>query len=123
MFAFLGLQEFNSKLSDFGLAKAGPTGDRTHVSTQVMGTQGYAAPEYAAKQCLSNEPKLRPKMSEVLTALEQLQSPKGISKLSHTEHRGISSPVAVSPMRHRSPLHMTPSASPLQAYQKSPRGR
>lgn len=44
----IGLQEFNSKLSDFGLAKAGPTGDRTHVSTQVMGTQGYAAPEYVA---------------------------------------------------------------------------
>ena len=44
----LGMQEFNSKLSDFGLAKAGPTGDRTHVSTQVMGTHGYAAPEYFA---------------------------------------------------------------------------
>ncbi|KAF7850558.1 hypothetical protein BT93_L5309 [Corymbia citriodora subsp. variegata] len=40
--------EYNAKLSDFGLAKAGPTGDRTHVSTQVMGTQGYAAPEYIA---------------------------------------------------------------------------
>lgn len=35
-------------MSDFGLAKAGPTGDRTHVSTQVMGTHGYAAPEYVA---------------------------------------------------------------------------
>ncbi|XP_057530641.1 probable serine/threonine-protein kinase PBL3 [Amaranthus tricolor] len=45
--------EFNSKLSDFGLAKAGPTGDRTHVSTQVMGTQGYAAPEYVATGRLS----------------------------------------------------------------------
>lgn len=42
------MQEYNAKLSDFGLAKAGPTGDRTHVSTQVMGTQGYAAPEYIA---------------------------------------------------------------------------
>lgn len=42
------MQEFNPKLSDFGLAKAGPTGDRTHVSTQVMGTHGYAAPEYVA---------------------------------------------------------------------------
>lgn len=40
--------EFNAKLSDFGLAKNGPTGDQTHVSTQVMGTHGYAAPEYMA---------------------------------------------------------------------------
>lgn len=34
------------KLSDFGLAKLGPTGDDTHVSTRVMGTPGYCAPEY-----------------------------------------------------------------------------
>lgn len=47
--------EFNAKLSDFGLAKAGPTGDRTHVSTQVMGTQGYAAPEYVATGRLSTK--------------------------------------------------------------------
>lgn len=45
--------DFNAKLSDFGLAKAGPTGDRTHVSTQVMGTHGYAAPEYVATGRLS----------------------------------------------------------------------
>ena len=50
------MQEFNAKLSDFGLAKAGPTGDRTHVSTQVMGTHGYAAPEYVATGLLSAYP-------------------------------------------------------------------
>lgn len=40
------MQDFNAKLSDFGLAKEGPMGDQTHVSTRVMGTYGYAAPEY-----------------------------------------------------------------------------
>ncbi|KAG6424180.1 hypothetical protein SASPL_114593 [Salvia splendens] len=39
-------EEYNAKLSDFGLAKAGPQGDKTHVSTRVVGTYGYAAPEY-----------------------------------------------------------------------------
>lgn len=39
--------DFNPKLSDFGLAKLGPVGDKTHVSTRVMGTYGYCAPDYA----------------------------------------------------------------------------
>ncbi|GMJ11018.1 PBS1-like 19 [Hibiscus trionum] len=39
-------ESFRPKLSDFGLAREGPTGDRTHVSTAVVGTYGYAAPEY-----------------------------------------------------------------------------
>ncbi|XP_044953024.1 serine/threonine-protein kinase RIPK-like [Hordeum vulgare subsp. vulgare] len=38
--------DYTAKLSDFGLAKEGPSGDDTHVSTRVMGTHGYAAPEY-----------------------------------------------------------------------------
>ncbi|KAF8720447.1 hypothetical protein HU200_023690 [Digitaria exilis] len=38
--------DYTAKLSDFGLAKDGPGEDETHVSTRVMGTQGYAAPEY-----------------------------------------------------------------------------
>ncbi|GAV72807.1 Pkinase_Tyr domain-containing protein [Cephalotus follicularis] len=38
--------DYTAKLSDFGLAKDGPVGDDTHVSTRVMGTHGYAAPEY-----------------------------------------------------------------------------
>jgi serine/threonine protein kinase len=42
------LQNYDAKLSDFGLAKDGPTGDKSHVSTRVMGTYGYAAPEYLA---------------------------------------------------------------------------
>ncbi|CAL0302701.1 unnamed protein product [Lupinus luteus] len=40
--------KYNAKLSDFGLARDGPTGDKSHVSTRVMGTHGYAAPEYLA---------------------------------------------------------------------------
>ncbi|KAH6767291.1 Protein kinase superfamily protein [Perilla frutescens var. hirtella] len=39
---------YHAKLSDFGLAKMGPTASKSHVSTQVMGTYGYAAPEYVA---------------------------------------------------------------------------
>ncbi|KAK6280806.1 hypothetical protein POUND7_014631, partial [Theobroma cacao] len=192
------LKEFNAKLSDFGLAKAGPTGDRTHVSTQVMGTHGYAAPEYVATgrltaksdvysfgvvllellsgrravdktkvgveqnlvdwakpylgdkrklfrimdtklggqypqkgaytaatlalQCLSSEAKLRPRMSVVLAALEQLEAPKNVSKHSHSEQQPVPLPVRKSPMRHhRSPMNLTPIASPLPAHRQSPR--
>lgn len=39
--------DYHAKLSDFGLAKVGPSGDKTHVSTRVMGTYGYCAPDYA----------------------------------------------------------------------------
>lgn len=40
-------EDYHAKLSDFGLAKVGPLGDKTHVSTRVMGTYGYCAPDYA----------------------------------------------------------------------------
>ncbi|XP_022751539.1 probable serine/threonine-protein kinase PIX13 [Durio zibethinus] len=39
---------YNAKISDFGLAKLGPAGAESHVTTRVMGTYGYAAPEYIA---------------------------------------------------------------------------
>ncbi|KAL2333377.1 hypothetical protein Fmac_014590 [Flemingia macrophylla] len=39
---------YNAKLSDLMLARNGPEGDESHVSTMVMGTYGYAAPEYIA---------------------------------------------------------------------------
>ncbi|XP_010258573.1 PREDICTED: protein kinase 2B, chloroplastic-like isoform X2 [Nelumbo nucifera] len=190
--------EFNAKLSDFGLAKAGPTGDRTHVSTQVMGTHGYAAPEYVATgrlsaksdvysfgvvllellsgrravdkskvgieqnlvdwakpylgdkrklfrimdtklegqypqkgayqaatlalQCLSTEAKARPRMSEVLVILEQLQAPKN-AKNTQSEQK-ISNSVPKSPFRHHhSAMNLTPSASPLPSHRRSPRVR
>ncbi|KAJ6670611.1 hypothetical protein OIU85_014470 [Salix viminalis] len=38
--------DFNAKLSDFGLARQGPPEGLGHVSTSVVGTVGYAAPEY-----------------------------------------------------------------------------
>ncbi|KAL3635147.1 hypothetical protein CASFOL_019694 [Castilleja foliolosa] len=39
-------EEFNAKVSDFGLAKLLGAG-KTHITTRVMGTFGYVAPEYA----------------------------------------------------------------------------
>ncbi|KAM7257414.1 hypothetical protein ACFE04_013155 [Oxalis oulophora] len=39
-------ENFKPKLSDFGLAREGPMAGRSHVSTAVMGTHGYAAPDY-----------------------------------------------------------------------------
>ncbi|XP_004253237.1 probable serine/threonine-protein kinase PIX13 [Solanum lycopersicum] len=39
---------YHAKLSDFGLAKVGPSAGNSHVTTRIMGTYGYAAPEYIA---------------------------------------------------------------------------
>ncbi|KAL7106119.1 hypothetical protein ACP275_07G091500 [Erythranthe tilingii] len=47
--------EFNAKLHNFGLAMDGPMGSRTHVSTQVVGRVGYAAPEYVARGQLTTK--------------------------------------------------------------------
>ncbi|XP_047169221.1 probable serine/threonine-protein kinase PIX13 isoform X2 [Vigna umbellata] len=41
-------EEFNAKISDFGLAKLGPSAGDSHVTTRIIGTYGYAAPEYIA---------------------------------------------------------------------------
>lgn len=46
--------DYNAKLSDFGMAKDGPVGDESHVSTRIMGTYGYAAPEYIMTGHLSS---------------------------------------------------------------------
>jgi serine/threonine protein kinase len=46
---------FHPKLSDFGLVKLGSVGDKTHISTHVMGTYGYCAPEYATTGQLTSK--------------------------------------------------------------------
>ncbi|KAG6662025.1 hypothetical protein CIPAW_03G215200 [Carya illinoinensis] len=39
--------DFTPKVSDFGLARTALDGENKHISTRVMGTFGYVAPEYA----------------------------------------------------------------------------
>ena len=47
-------EDFNGKVSDFGLAKLmGP--ETSHVETHVVGTFGYIAPEYAITGLLSDK--------------------------------------------------------------------
>uniref|UniRef100_A0A0E0IT43 non-specific serine/threonine protein kinase n=2 Tax=Oryza nivara TaxID=4536 RepID=A0A0E0IT43_ORYNI len=48
-------KDYNPKLSDFGLAKLGPFEGDKHVSTRVMGTFGYCAPEYVRTGMLSTK--------------------------------------------------------------------
>jgi len=42
------VQNYNAKLSDFGLAKVGLSGGQPQATARIMGTHGYAAPEYVA---------------------------------------------------------------------------
>ncbi|XP_073300923.1 probable receptor-like protein kinase At2g42960 [Primulina huaijiensis] len=46
--------QFNAKISDFGLAKLLGSGE-SHVTTRVMGTFGYVAPEYANSGLLNEK--------------------------------------------------------------------
>ncbi|XP_059665669.1 probable serine/threonine-protein kinase PBL7 [Cornus florida] len=39
-------EDFNPKLSDFGLAKLGNSANKMHVSPRVIGSYGYSSPEY-----------------------------------------------------------------------------
>ncbi|KAL6967526.1 putative serine/threonine-protein kinase pbl10 [Sarracenia purpurea var. burkii] len=68
---------YNAKLSDFGLAKDGPTGDKSHVSTRVMGTYGYAAPEYLATGHLTSRSDV---FSFGVVLLEMLSGRKAVDK-------------------------------------------
>ncbi|KAL3344079.1 hypothetical protein AABB24_023492 [Solanum stoloniferum] len=39
---------YNAKIADFGFAKQGISASQSQVTTWVVGTYGYAAPEYVA---------------------------------------------------------------------------
>ncbi|KAF2595348.1 hypothetical protein F2Q70_00044661 [Brassica cretica] len=91
--------DYSSKLSDFGLATDGSEADDSNFTDSVMGTEGYAAPEYIsadpslegryslegirkaavlAYQCLSHNPKSRPTMATVVKTLERILDLKDI---------------------------------------------
>ncbi|KAJ4839939.1 putative serine/threonine-protein kinase pbl17 [Turnera subulata] len=144
-------EDFNAKLSDFGLAKDGPMGDQTHVSTRVMGTYGYAAPEYSrpsrehnlvewarpllnhnkkvlrildprmdgqystkaatkvttlAYQCLSQNPKGRPLMNQVVELLESIQT-TGEEQVLENEGKGVT--------LYQDPSHSTKGRNPARS--------
>ncbi|XP_072975456.1 receptor-like cytoplasmic kinase 176 isoform X2 [Typha angustifolia] len=76
--------KYNAKLSDFGLAKDGPVGDKSHVSTRVMGTYGYAAPEYLATGHLTAKSDV---YSFGVVLLEMLSGRRAVDKnRPHGEH-------------------------------------
>ncbi|XP_027335377.1 putative receptor-like protein kinase At1g72540 [Abrus precatorius] len=78
--------DYNAKLSDFGLAIDGPEKDQTHVTTRVMGTRGYAAPEYIMTGHLTT-------MSDVysfgVVLLELLTGKKSVDKKRPTREQDL----------------------------------
>ncbi|THU54376.1 hypothetical protein C4D60_Mb10t24440 [Musa balbisiana] len=79
---------YNAKLSDFGLAKDGPSDDKSHVSTRVMGTYGYAAPEYLATghlTCKSDVYSFGVVLLEMLTGQRAIDKKRPVAKYNLVE--------------------------------------
>lgn len=75
-----------------------------------------------ALQCLVSEAKARPRMSEVLASLEQLQVSKDVGRCLRIEQLASPNHTRRSPLRHMpSPLNLTPTGSPLPSTRQSPR--
>ncbi|KAL9235662.1 hypothetical protein vseg_010404 [Gypsophila vaccaria] len=94
-------KDFHAKLSDFGLAKLGPIGDKTHVSTRVMGTYGYCAPEYQRTGQLTAKSDV---YSFGVVLLELITGRRAIEtrKPNHEEHLVTwATPFFKDPSRHR----------------------
>ncbi|KAJ1390946.1 Tyrosine-protein kinase, catalytic domain [Sesbania bispinosa] len=70
-------ENFQAKLSDFGLSKTFPTDGWTHLSTVVAGTPGYLDPDSVWKAVeigmasVSINPARRPNMSDIVTELKE----------------------------------------------------
>ncbi|XP_073137862.1 serine/threonine-protein kinase RIPK-like [Henckelia pumila] len=80
------VMDHTAKLSDFGLATDGPEGDHSHVSTRVMGTQGYAAPEYIMTGHLTSANDV---YSLVVVLLELLLGRKSLDKIRPSREQNL----------------------------------
>ncbi|KVH96132.1 Protein kinase, catalytic domain-containing protein [Cynara cardunculus var. scolymus] len=82
--------EYNAKLSDFGLAKDGPEGERRRfyrlIDPRLEGhfsVKGAQKSAQLAARCLSRDPKVRPLMSEVVESLKPLPALKDMASSSY----------------------------------------
>ncbi|KAL0700670.1 hypothetical protein Bca4012_056792 [Brassica carinata] len=78
--------DYSSKLSDFGLATDGSEADDSNFTNSVMGTEGYAAPEYISAGHLTT-------MSDVFSfgvvLLEMLTARKAVNKYRSQRGRNL----------------------------------